>query len=487
MGVDGFRLDTVKHVQHDVWKEHRRRTRAELGQDFFLIGEVWGGDAQVLDPWFADDEMDAGFDFSFQGNALGWVQGRGRTVAFDRYLQSREKVRAGHLLSPYLSSHDVPGALFQLNGDKELFRLAALLELTAGGIPMIYYGEEVGRPGGDWPDNRSDMPWGDRKILPGAGKPRDEALRADYKKLIAIRRAHPAFSRGLHSGLSTDGDLLVFLQRDAASHDAVVVAINRGSAPATASFDAPAEWGAAPVRDVWTGAGRGHGRRQGFAPSVAPKRATDLRGQVAVVGEGVLSMAEVTFHHVKKAYGPVTVIRDLDLDIQDHEFMVLVGPSGCGKSTALRMIAGLEEITGGTIAIGDRVVNDVPPKDRDIAMVFQSYALYPHMTVRENLEFGLKIRKTPKAGDGPAGQRGGARSSASPSSSTASPSSSRAASASASPSAAPSCASPPSSCSTSRSPTSTPSCACRCAPRSRSCRSASRRPPSTSPTTRSRR
>jgi multiple sugar transport system ATP-binding protein len=107
-------------------------------------------------------------------------------------------------------------------------------------------------------------------------------------------------------------------------------------------------------------------------------------------------MAEVTFNHVRKAYGPVTVIPDLNLDIQDHEFMVLVGPSGCGKSTALRMIAGLEEISGGQIEIGHRVVNDVPPKDRDIAMVFQSYALYPHMTVRENLEFGLKIRKTPK-------------------------------------------------------------------------------------------
>ena len=107
-------------------------------------------------------------------------------------------------------------------------------------------------------------------------------------------------------------------------------------------------------------------------------------------------MAEVTLKGIKKAYGPVTVIENLDLDIQDHEFMVLVGPSGCGKSTALRMIAGLEEITGGTIAIGGRMVNDVPPKDRDIAMVFQSYALYPHMTVRENLEFGLKIRKTPK-------------------------------------------------------------------------------------------
>ncbi|HEV2853169.1 MAG TPA: sn-glycerol-3-phosphate ABC transporter ATP-binding protein UgpC [Thermoanaerobaculia bacterium] len=105
-------------------------------------------------------------------------------------------------------------------------------------------------------------------------------------------------------------------------------------------------------------------------------------------------MAEVTLKGIQKAYGPVTVIPHLDLDIRDHEFMVLVGPSGCGKSTALRMIAGLEEITGGTIEIGGRVVNDVPPKDRDIAMVFQSYALYPHMTVRENLEFALKIRKT---------------------------------------------------------------------------------------------
>jgi multiple sugar transport system ATP-binding protein len=107
-------------------------------------------------------------------------------------------------------------------------------------------------------------------------------------------------------------------------------------------------------------------------------------------------MAGVSFTKVAKRYGPVSVIEDLDLDIRDHEFMVLVGPSGCGKSTALRMIAGLEEISDGQIAIGDRVVNDLQPKDRDVAMVFQSYALYPHMTVRENIEFGLKIRKMPK-------------------------------------------------------------------------------------------
>ena len=94
--------------------------------------------------------------------------------------------------------------------------------------------------------------------------------------------------------------------------------------------------------------------------------------------------------------GGVKAINDLSLDIKDGEFMVFVGPSGCGKSTALRSIAGLEEITGGTFSIGDRVVNDLPPKDRDIAMVFQNYALYPQMTVEQNLAFGLQLRKTPK-------------------------------------------------------------------------------------------
>ncbi len=108
-------------------------------------------------------------------------------------------------------------------------------------------------------------------------------------------------------------------------------------------------------------------------------------------------MATVTFENVNKLYGDFQAVKDLNLEIGDGEFMVLVGPSGCGKTTSLRMIAGLEEISSGTLRIGDRVVNDVPPKDRDIAMVFQSYALYPHMSVRDNLAFGLKLRKVPKA------------------------------------------------------------------------------------------
>ncbi|MCZ8313820.1 sn-glycerol-3-phosphate ABC transporter ATP-binding protein UgpC [Phreatobacter sp.] len=108
-------------------------------------------------------------------------------------------------------------------------------------------------------------------------------------------------------------------------------------------------------------------------------------------------MAGVTLRKVVKRYGDVEAVRGIDLDIADEEFVVLVGPSGCGKSTTLRMIAGLEDISDGDIAIDGDVVNDVPPKDRDIAMVFQNYALYPHMTVAENMSFGLRLKRYPKA------------------------------------------------------------------------------------------
>ncbi len=107
-------------------------------------------------------------------------------------------------------------------------------------------------------------------------------------------------------------------------------------------------------------------------------------------------MASVTYRNVTKRWGDFEAVKDLTIEIPDGEFLVFVGPSGCGKSTSLRMLAGLEEITEGEILIGDRVVNNVAPKDRDIAMVFQSYALYPHMTVYDNMAFGLRLRRTPK-------------------------------------------------------------------------------------------
>ena len=182
-------------------------------------------------------------------------------------------------------------------------------------------------------------------------------------------------------------------------------------------------------------------------------------------------MASVSFQNIEKAFGTTKVIHGISFDIKDGEFMVLVGPSGCGKSTLLRMLAGLEEISNGTIAIDTKVVNDVESKDRDIAMVFQSYALYPHMTVADNMAFSLKLRKADATviservskaakilnlepylratrASFPAGSANGSRW------------------------VVPSCATPRCSCSTSPCRTSTPSCAWPCAPRSRRCTSA---------------
>src|SRR5205085_4279987 len=111
--------------------------------------------------------------------------------------------------------------------------------------------------------------------------------------------------------------------------------------------------------------------------------------------KGVSLKARVEFEHVYKRFNKVEVVHDINLDIKDKEFLVLVGPSGCGKSTCLRMVAGLEDVSEGDIRIGERVVNGVPPKDRDIAMVFQNYALYPHMSVFDNMAFSLKLRHVP--------------------------------------------------------------------------------------------
>ena len=182
-------------------------------------------------------------------------------------------------------------------------------------------------------------------------------------------------------------------------------------------------------------------------------------------------MASVAIRDVRKAFGAIEVIHGVDVLIDDGEFVVLVGPSGCGKSTLLRMIAGLENITSGEIRIGERIVNKMPPKERDIAMVFQNYALYPHMTVAANMGFSLMLRRAPKSeierrvsgaadilGLGPLLDRyprqlsGGQRQRVAMGRAIV--------------------RDPASSCSTSRCRTWTPSCALPCAPRSRSCISA---------------
>ncbi len=208
----------------------------------------------MLDPWFVNDEIDAGFDFSFRGSCQGYVEGKGRTIAYAAYLKKRHQVRAGHHLAHYLSSHDEPMFLHELGDDVQKFKLCVALQMTSLGIPVIYYGEEVGRRGGAWPTNRGDMPWGERDIAPGNGAARDETMRAYYRQLITLRRAHPALARGAFRALSTDGDLLVFAREDEAADDAVIVAINRGEVQATAAVPLPPRWREVAVREALSGA-----------------------------------------------------------------------------------------------------------------------------------------------------------------------------------------------------------------------------------------
>jgi glycosidase len=252
-GVDGFRLDTLWHINHEFWALHRDQTRRILGDDFFLLGEVWGGDARVLDQWFEPDEIDGGFDFSFKGSCQGFAKGRGRTIAFSRYLVKRHVLRDGYQLAHYLSTHDEPLALHELDDDVPRFKLCSAIQMAILGMPVIYYGEEVARSGSVWPTNRNDMPWGDRDIRPGKGIGRDEGLRDYYRKIIAARRDHPALSRGEYVELSTEGDLLVFAKRDEETNDAVIVAVNRGDAAATAQVAVPAEWGSVGAREIISG------------------------------------------------------------------------------------------------------------------------------------------------------------------------------------------------------------------------------------------
>lgn len=253
-GVAGFRIDTYKHVASDFWAEHRKRTRAELGADFFLLAEVWGGTAQSLDGIFQRDEVDAGFDFSFKGSCEAWVQGRGRTVAYASYLRTRHSVRPGHVLAHFLSTHDEPMALGNLGGDRARFRVCAALQMSSLGMPVIYYGEEVARGGHEWPLNRNDMPWGERDIQPGKGVARDEGMRDFYKALIRLRKQHPALAQGDYTLLTQPQDsALAFARRDAASGDQVLVIANREDKAIDVDVAVPAGWPERAARDGLSG------------------------------------------------------------------------------------------------------------------------------------------------------------------------------------------------------------------------------------------
>ncbi|RME55425.1 MAG: alpha-amylase, partial [Deltaproteobacteria bacterium] len=190
--------------------------------DFFLLGEVYGGAAHddYLLEYLSGDEMDACFDFGFSGSALSYFVGRMRTVAFDHWLRQRDHFPEGFVTSPYLDSHDEPGFLFRAKGRKEILRLAAALQMTVIGIPTIYYGDEIGRIGGKWPENRSDMPWGAEQ---------DRELFAFYQRLITARRKHPVFGRGRHEALVIEPDAYAFLRYDPSDGAAAITALNRSA------------------------------------------------------------------------------------------------------------------------------------------------------------------------------------------------------------------------------------------------------------------
>ncbi|MBK6743696.1 MAG: DUF3459 domain-containing protein [Hydrogenophilales bacterium] len=250
-GVDGFRLDTYKHVESDFWREHRQRTRGEITQDFFLLAEHWGGTASSLDEFFARDEVDAGFDFSFKGSCEGFVMNRGRAVAFGSYLGKRHKIRPGYVVAHYLSSHDEPMSLANVGKDKDKFRICVAVQMTSLGMPVIYYGEEVARGGSEWPLNRNDMPWGKRNILPGKGVARDEDLRDYYKRLIQLRKAHPALTQGDYQLLTGPQDPgLAYVRHEARSKDSVLVIANRGDTPLTVGHVLPATWAGNAMTDI---------------------------------------------------------------------------------------------------------------------------------------------------------------------------------------------------------------------------------------------
>ncbi|MDX8352975.1 alpha-amylase family glycosyl hydrolase [Cognatiyoonia sp. IB215182] len=248
IGFDGYRIDTAKHVAPAVLAQNQQLVTQRFGADFLTLGEVWGANAATLSSqYFAPELMNGGIDFSFRGATRDWLLGRGRTVAYGKgFLPRRHAHTSGAVLGHYLSSHDEPGLLLELGGDRELFRLAAGLQMTSIGMPIIFYGEEVARDIGDWPDNRSAMPWGDQGILPGAGIPQDDDMLVFYRDLIAIRRATPALSMGTYRPVSYDGDLLVFAR--SWQGEVALVAVNRGAAEQSVTLTDAAFQG----QDRWT-------------------------------------------------------------------------------------------------------------------------------------------------------------------------------------------------------------------------------------------
>ena len=231
-GIDGFRLDTVKHISHDFWQEHQAAVRNRLGPEFLLLGEVWGADKYLAEPYFQRNELDAITDFGFRDRTLKFLTGVTTANRYSRYLSKRHTVPEGKLLAHFLSNHDMPMLLAMLRGDKEKLKVAATILLTTEGLPVITWGETVGRRGGIWPANRQDMPWGERDVQPGTGIERDTDLRAIFQQLIGLRRDYSAFSEEEISIVSANDRTFAFSRGSD-----FIVAVNGSSSSWT--FDLP--------------------------------------------------------------------------------------------------------------------------------------------------------------------------------------------------------------------------------------------------------
>lgn len=231
-GLDGFRLDTTKHITHEFWQAHRTEVNDRLGGDFLLIGEVWDGDRFLAKPYFKNDELDALVDFSFRDRTQKFLSGVYDAAKMGRYLAQRHDVLDGYYLAPFLSNHDMSMILAMIRGDKDLLAIGATLLMTIEGPPIIAWGEELGRRGAMWPDNREVMPWGVRDIMPGAGVERDEVLREQFRQLITLRKAYPSLREDVYEVLYSDKDVLVYQRGEDA-----IVAINRNIEPQEITID----------------------------------------------------------------------------------------------------------------------------------------------------------------------------------------------------------------------------------------------------------
>ncbi len=262
--LDGFRLDTVKHLSHDFWQEHRGEVDRRLGKDFLLLGEVWDADRFVARDYFANDEMDALFDFSFRDRVIKLVSGVYDAAKFGRYLSKRHDVAEGYFLAPFLSNHDMPMLLSMFGGDTQSLAMAATIMMTIEGPPVIPYGEEIGRRGGVWPDNREVMAWGERDILPGAGLARNEELRQVFMDLIALRKERASLRGGEFEVIYSDENVLIYGRGEDA-----LVAINRSDRLVTLSLED------IPVESLWSLVFSSVGREAGEI-AVLPARSAQI-------------------------------------------------------------------------------------------------------------------------------------------------------------------------------------------------------------------